>query len=83
MNQKRVPIKQITEENKVVYDDYYRSGIIDGWEDQDKSYNFSHLFKIANKTHHSLKSASVLDVGCGTGDILPYLFQKRLLSMSA
>ncbi|MBI2442326.1 MAG: class I SAM-dependent methyltransferase [Candidatus Levybacteria bacterium] len=65
--------KQVLRENALVYDDYYQSGIIDGWEEHDKVYNFGHLFKIAKKAKMSLCNASVLDVGCGTGDIIPYL----------
>lgn len=64
--------------NTSVYDDYYRSGIIDGWEDRDKEYNFTHLFKITKKTGKSLKGTSILDLGCGTGDILPYLWEKKV-----
>lgn len=69
---------KILQENSYVYDDYYNEGIIDGWEDHDKKYNFSHLFKIAKKTKKPLRGATVLDIGCGTGDILPYLYQKRI-----
>src|SRR3989344_2663495 len=68
----------ILRENTYVYDDYYKEGIIDGWEEHDKKYNFSHLFKIAKKSGNTLRGATVLDVGCGTGDILPYLYQKRV-----
>ncbi|MDP3941968.1 MAG: class I SAM-dependent methyltransferase [bacterium] len=66
------------QENAFVYDDYYRSGIIDGWEDHDKAYNFSNLFKIFDKTKRPLRGASILDIGCGTGDILPYLWEKSV-----
>lgn len=69
---------KVLQENAVVYDDYYRSGIIDAWEEQDKHYNFGHLFKIADKAKKSLKGASVLDVGCGSGDIVPFLRRKHI-----
>ena len=70
--------QDVLRENTFVYDDYYRSGIIDGWEEQDKKYNFSHLFKIAKKARKSLKDATILDVGCGTGDIIPFLHQEGI-----
>lgn len=70
--------QKVLSENAAVYDDYYRLGIIDAWEEQDKRYNFSHLFKIADKAKEPLKGASVLDVGCGSGDIIPFLRKQRI-----
>ncbi len=66
----------IVSENAAVYNDYYASGIIDAWEDHDKKYNFLNLFKIAKMAKKPLRGSSVLDVGCGTGDIIPYLYQE-------
>lgn len=55
--------------NNQVYDSYYSDGIEDGWEDQDKRFNFYYLFQIAPTFEHQ----SVLDIGCGTGDMVRYL----------
>lgn len=55
--------------NNQVYDSYYSDGIIDGWEDKDKRFNFYHLFQIAP----TFEKQSILDVGCGTGDMVKYL----------
>lgn len=55
--------------NNQVYDSYYLDGIQDGWEDKDKRFNFYHLFQITP----TFENQSVLDVGCGTGDMVKYL----------
>lgn len=78
MSQNQYSSQDILRENSYVYDDYYNEGIIDGWEEHDKRYNFSHLFKIAKKSGRTLRGSTILDVGCGTGDILPYLYQERI-----
>ncbi|MEN9407729.1 MAG: hypothetical protein RLZZ455_945 [Candidatus Parcubacteria bacterium] len=65
--------KKVLHENAYVYNDYYRVGIIDGWAKEDKAYNFRHILKIAEKSGTTLRGATILDVGCGTGDIIPTL----------
>jgi 2-polyprenyl-3-methyl-5-hydroxy-6-metoxy-1,4-benzoquinol methylase len=70
--------KKILHENAYVYDDYYRVGIIDGWAKEDKAYNFRHIVKIAEKSATPLRGATVLDVGCGTGDIIPTLRARHI-----
>src|SRR5574338_546701 len=66
-------LKEILNKNNKIYDDYYSDGYIDGWEDIDKKHNFHYLFKIEKYCKCLLDNCSVLDMGCGTGDILKYL----------
>lgn len=70
--------KKVLHENAYVYNDYYRVGIIDGWAENDKEYNFRHLLKITKRARNPLTGASVLDVGCGTGDIIPVLRKNHI-----
>lgn len=64
--------------NNTVYDSYYRLQIIDAWDDEDKAYNFSHMVRIADFTKFPLNDSAVLDVGCGTGDLLPVLRRHKI-----
>lgn len=65
--------KQLETLNTEIYNDYYSSGWEDGWELKDKKLNFGNLFKITEITNIPLDNCSILDVGCGTGDILYFL----------
>lgn len=62
----------LIKENKKVYDSLYEWEE-DGWEEKDKRYNFYWLFKIEKYANKRLDGCSILDVGCGTGDIVKYL----------
>lgn len=64
--------KKIIELNTKVYDEYYDESIYDGWNIEDKIYNYRFLFKIQEYTGKSLKNSSILDVGCGTGSLLEH-----------
>lgn len=64
--------------NNSVYRVFMNLGCEDGWEYQDKLENFKILSRIAEYTHHPLSHSTVLDVGCGTGDLYGYLEKKRL-----
>lgn len=65
--------KHLISKNSKIYDDYYKDGIIDGWDDSDKEYSYKYFFKIQNFSNRDFKNSSVLDVGCGSGDLVPYL----------
>lgn len=65
--------KKLISKNSKIYDDYYKDGIIDGWNIEDKEYSYKYFFKIQDFSNRSFKNASVLDVGCGSGDLVPYL----------
>lgn len=60
----------ITEE---LYEYFLKHGEEDGWGERDKYGNFQNLIKIVDFTNFPLKGASVLDVGCGTGDMAGFL----------
>lgn len=60
-------------ENNKIYDDFYKDNWIDGWEEKDKRHNFWYLFKIENYCDYPLSKSSILDVGCGSGDMVKYL----------
>lgn len=48
----------------------------DGWGDTDKYGNFKLLTDIVTYTNKPLTNTTVLDVGCGTGDLYNYLLQR-------
>lgn len=62
--------KKITED---LYHFFTQYGEDDGWGERDKYGNFQYLIKLADYAHHPLKGSSVLDVGCGTGDMAGFL----------
>lgn len=64
--------KKIIELNSKVYDEYYDESIYDGWDIEDKIFNYKYLFKIQEFTGKTLKKSSILDVGCGTGSLLEH-----------
>lgn len=59
--------------NRAVYDSYYAENTIDGWDTEDKFYNFAIMGNIAIYAGFPLRGASILDVGCGTGDLIHFL----------
>lgn len=68
-----MPLLQIEKRNTKIYDDFYRSEQLDGWDEVDKKLNFYYIFKIFDGHKIATKKPTILDVGCGTGDILKYL----------
>lgn len=62
--------RTITEE---LYDYFLKHGEDDGWGERDKYGNFQSLIKIVDFAYFPLKDASILDVGCGTGDMAGFL----------
>jgi SAM-dependent methyltransferase len=67
--------KKITEE---VYTFCLKENLADGWAGKDKYENFQNLIEITKRTAHPLKGASVLDVGCGTGDLVAFLHKYEI-----
>lgn len=51
-----------------------------GWLPGNQLYNFNALIKLSDMAGVSLKNASVLDVGCGTGDFSAFLRKKGIKS---
>ncbi len=66
-----------SDEDKQINDKFYSYFLHhnqdDGWGDKDKFGNFKLLTDIVNYTKKPLQNTSVLDVGCGTGDLYNYL----------
>ena len=62
--------RKITED---LYHYFVQHDAEDGWGDRDKYGNFQQLIKLENYTKHHLNNASILDVGCGTGDMSGFL----------
>lgn len=50
----------------------------DGWDDPDKFGNFKRLITLAEKANYPLDGASVLDIGCGTGDMAGFLRKRKI-----
>ncbi len=68
--------------DKAINDQFYgyflRHNQDDGWGDNDKYGNFKLLTDIVTYTNKPLKGTTVLDVGCGTGDLFNYLIQRGI-----
>jgi len=65
--------------NTEMYDEYINDYKMDnGWHPGNQQYNFKSLLRIEEMTGVPLKKASVLDVGCGTGDLFPILKKKGI-----
>lgn len=61
--------------NNSLYKTFLELSIDDGWSYDDKINNFELLTKIEEFTNTPLSHHSILDVGCGTGDLYEYLLQ--------
>ncbi len=59
--------------NAHLYRVWDQEGVDDGWNPQVKDFNFRTLLKLGDLTQKPIHGASVLDVGCGTGDFFPSL----------
>ena len=61
------------QQNTKMYNDYISLGMKDGWLPGNQIDNFNSLIKLAEFTKVPFADASVLDVGCGTGDLSKFL----------
>lgn len=64
--------------NHRIYSDYLQLGIDDGWGKEDKLENFKVMLEITQLTNYPIKGSTILDVGCGTGDLVSYLSTKEI-----
>ncbi len=64
--------------NHRIYSLYLQIGVDDGWSKKDKWENFKTLVEIAALTRTSLQGSAILDVGCGTGDMVQFLENKNI-----
>ena len=62
--------RKITED---LYHYFVQHDSEDGWGERDKYGNFQQLIKIEKYSKHPLANSSILDVGCGTGDMSGFL----------
>lgn len=69
---------QDTINNHRIYTKFMQLGIDDGWEKRDKRENFELLLDITHLSHYPIENASILDVGCGTGDLVQFLKDKHI-----
>lgn len=63
---------------KEFYEYFLNRGDDDAWGESDKFSNFALLTKITEYTNHSFIGSSILDVGCGTGDLAGFLKEKEI-----
>jgi SAM-dependent methyltransferase len=61
--------------NNSLYKTFLELSIDDGWSYDDKIENFELMTKITDYANTPLAHHSILDVGCGTGDLYEYLLQ--------
>lgn len=60
--------------NKMIYNEYINGYKMEnGWHPGNQQYNFRTLLRLPQMAGSPLKNSSVLDVGCGTGDLLKIL----------
>lgn len=75
---KKFSVKDI-EHNTKMYDEYIHVyKMHNGWDEGNQEYNFKSLLRIADMTGIPLKGQSILDVGCGTGDLVTFLKKERI-----
>lgn len=73
--------KNDVKRNTQLYDEYiHKYKMKNGWHPGNQIYNFKSLLKLSNMTGVPYKGTSILDVGCGTGDLLPLLLKKGIKS---
>ncbi|WP_224243183.1 class I SAM-dependent methyltransferase [Hyalangium gracile] len=69
--------KPYSEEDRKITEKIYTyclmENLDDLWVEEDQHENFKMLLEIEGLARHPLKGASVLDVGCGTGDLVAVL----------
>lgn len=70
--------KQDEKINNSNYSSYLSIKLDDGWSLKDKNDNFQIFLKIQEFANASLKDSSCLDVGCGTGDLIPILRNQKI-----
>lgn len=65
--------------NTRIFHEYINDlGMDNGWDDGNQVENFEYLSRIANLAEKPFVGASVLDVGCGTGDLSAFLRKKGI-----
>ncbi len=66
---------QDIKKNNSLYKTFLELSVDDGWSYDDKIENFQIMTNIAEYTQTPLSNHTLLDVGCGTGDLYEYLLQ--------
>lgn len=77
MNSRKIS-KKDKEINDQLYKEYEKLRMEDGWNEGDKDINYRKLIKISELTKTPLFESSVLDVGCGTGDLSAFLRMRNI-----
>ena len=68
------------QKNNSLYKTFLELSVDDGWSYEDKIENFQIMTNIAEYTQTPLSNHTLLDVGCGTGDLYEYLLQFENIS---
>lgn len=65
--------------NTRIFHEYINDlGMDNGWDDGNQLENFEFLSRIGELSEKGFKGKSILDVGCGTGDLSSYLRKKGI-----
>jgi len=66
--------------NSQIYDEYINDyKMKNGWHSGNQQYNFKTLLRLPQLAGTTLQNAAVLDVGCGTGDLLKILKKEGVI----
>ena len=75
---KRFPTDDLIKNTRIFHEYINDLGMDNGWDDGNQVENFEYLSRIEQMSGTSFKGSSILDVGCGTGDLSAFLRKKRI-----
>lgn len=74
----KFPIEDLIKNTRIFHEYINDLGMDNGWDDGNQQENFEYLSRIETLTGISFKGTSILDVGCGTGDLSAFLRKKDI-----
>ncbi len=75
---KKFPNDDLIKNTRIFHEYINDLGMDNGWDDGNQIENFQYLSRIEELTEKPFNGASILDVGCGTGDLSAFLREKGI-----